>query len=142
MSAAVSPNVISSTNRRQGRNRQLVLDALERARKPLGAYELLEILREDGLRAPLQIYRALNQLINDGTVHKIESLSSYALCTGLECGNHGHAAFAICRACGRASEFHDAELDRVLRRLARKDGFQAIATTVELSGMCESCTHG
>ncbi|MBD0415137.1 transcriptional repressor [Tianweitania sp. Rool2] len=142
MTATVAPNVISSTNRRHGRNRQLVLDALERAQKPLGAYELLELLREDGLRAPLQIYRALDQLIGDGTVHKIESLSAYALCTGLECGNHGHAAFAICRACGRTSEFHDPELHRVLRLLARKEGFRTTATTIELSGLCESCAHG
>lgn len=142
MTAAVTPTEIASTNRRHGRNRQLVLDALERAQKPLGAYELLELLRDDGLRSPLQIYRALEQLIDDGTVHKIESLSAFAVCTEAECSDHGHAAFAICRACGRTSEFHDAALDRVLRRLARKEGFRTTATTVELSGLCESCTHG
>lgn len=134
--------MIASANRRYGRNRQLVLNALERAQRPMGAYELLELLREDGLRAPLQVYRALDQLIDDGTVHKIESLSAYALCTGLECSDHGHAAFAICRACGRTSEFHDAALDRVLRRLARKEGFRTSATTVELLGLCESCARG
>ncbi|WP_048647092.1 Fur family transcriptional regulator [Nitratireductor soli] len=140
MTAAVT--VIAPANRRHGRNRQLVLDALERAQKPMGAYELLELLRNDGLRSPLQVYRALEQLIDDGTVHKIESLSAFALCTHAECGNHGHAAFAICRACGRTSEFHDAVLDRILRRLARKEGFRTTATTVELSGLCESCANG
>ena len=142
MAAAVTPSVIETSNRRPGRNRQLVLDALKGAQKPLGAYELLELLREDGLRSPLQIYRALEQLIDDGAVHKIESLSAFALCTHAECSDHGHAAFAICRNCGRTSEFHDAALDRVLRRLARKEGFRTSATTVELLGLCESCAHG
>lgn len=106
------------------------------------AYELLELLRQDGLRSPLQIYRALQQLVGDGSVHKIESLSAFALCTHAECGGHGRAAFAICTSCGRTSEFHDAELDRVLRQLAERGGFFTRTTTVELSGLCESCANG
>ncbi|RWD32105.1 MAG: transcriptional repressor [Mesorhizobium sp.] len=130
------------TNRRHGRNRQLVLDALAQAQRPMGAYELLAVLREEGLRSPLQVYRALEQLIDDGSVHKIESLSAFALCTHVECGGHGHAAFAICMKCGRADEFHDIALERVLRQLAKREGFRTRATTVELSGLCESCAHG
>lgn len=108
----------------------------------MGAYELLECLRQQGLRSPLQVYRALEQLMDDGAVHKIESLSAFALCTQAECGGRGHAAFAICTECGRTSEFHDGELDRVLRQLAKREGFRTRATTVELSGLCESCAHG
>lgn len=130
------------TNRRHGHNRQLVLDALAQAQKPMGAYELLALLREEGLRSPLQVYRALEQLIEDGSVHRIESLSAFALCTHAECSGDCHAAFAICNKCGRTSEFHDAALERVLRRLAKREGFRISATTVELSGLCEACAHG
>lgn len=130
------------TNRRHGHNRQLVLDALAQAQKPMGAYELLALLREEGLRSPLQVYRALEQLIEDGSVHRIESLSAFALCTHAECSGDRHAAFAICKKCGRTSEFHDAALERVLRRLAKREGFRISATTVELSGLCEACAHG
>ncbi|RUV40244.1 transcriptional repressor [Mesorhizobium sp. M1A.T.Ca.IN.004.03.1.1] len=131
-----------ATNRRHGRNRQLVLEALGQGQRPMSAYELLELLREDGLRSPLQVYRALEQLIEDGTAHKIESLSAFALCTRAECGTDGHAIFAICKKCGRAEEFHDHALERVLRRLATREGFRTKATTVELSGLCETCAHG
>jgi Fur family zinc uptake transcriptional regulator len=119
-----------------------VFDALAQAQKPMSAYELLELLRGDGLRSPLQVYRALDQLVEDGSAHKIESLSAFALCTHAECSDHGQAAFAICKSCGRTSEFHDPALDRVLRHLATKNGFRTAATTVELSGLCESCAHG
>lgn len=107
----------------------------------MSAYELLELLREDGLRSPLQVYRALEQLVEDGTAHKIESLSAFALCTRA-CGTDGRAIFAICTKCGRAEEFHDHALERVLRRLASREGFRTTATTVELSGLCETCAHG
>ncbi|MCO5145690.1 MAG: transcriptional repressor [Aquamicrobium sp.] len=126
-----------ATNRRRGRNRQLVLDVLERATRPMRAYELLELLREDGFRAPLQVYRALEQLIADGAVRKIESLSAFALCAQGE----SRAAFAICSACGHARAFHDPALDRALRRPAGRAGFTATAATVELSGLCERCAH-
>jgi hypothetical protein len=51
-----------------------------------------------------------------GLVHRIESLSAFALYVHSECGTHGRAAFAICANCGRASEVHDPALERVLRR--------------------------
>ncbi|WP_292541056.1 Fur family transcriptional regulator [Mesorhizobium sp.] len=107
----------------------------------MGAYELLGLLRQEGLRSPLQIYRALDRLVEQGLVHRIESLSAFALCVHSECGTHGRAAFAICANCGRASEVHDLALERVLRRIARRQGFQTNSATVELSGLCEACAH-
>ncbi|WP_292651424.1 hypothetical protein [Mesorhizobium sp.] len=66
--------------RMPGRNQQLVLDALTRSDRPMGAYELLGLLRQEGLRSPLQIYHALDRLIEEGLIHRIESLSAFALC--------------------------------------------------------------
>lgn len=86
------------------RNQQLVLGALARSERPMGAYELLELLRQEGLRSPLQIYRALDRLIEEGLVHRIESLSAFALCVHSEC-THGRAAFAICANCGGQVRF-------------------------------------
>lgn len=103
------------------------------------AYELLELLREHGLRAPLQIYRALDGLIEEGAVHKIESLSAFAVCIHAGCEGDGHALFAICTRCGSADEFQDPALERALRRVARRQGFNTSSATVELSGLCETC---
>ena len=55
------------------RNQALVLDRLEKAEGPLSAYALLDQLREEGLRAPLQVYRALDGLMQAGHVHRLES---------------------------------------------------------------------
>ena len=43
------------------KNQSLVLKALRKAKQPVGAYEILDQLREHGLKAPLQIYRTLDQ---------------------------------------------------------------------------------
>jgi Fur family zinc uptake transcriptional regulator len=107
----------------------------------MGACELIELLRQEGLRSPLQVCRALEQLIEDGAVHKIESLSAFALCTHASCSSDGYAAFAIGTKCGRANKFHDVALERALRRLVERADFRTRATTVELSGLCEVCAH-
>jgi Fur family zinc uptake transcriptional regulator len=127
--------------RAPGRNQQLVLDALSQARKPLSAYDLLNLLRDDGLRSPLQIYRALERLIAIGSVHKIESTSTFAMCSHGNCGAQGHAVFAICTRCGETLELHDPELDHLLRDLSSRHGFSTRSTVVELSGLCQSCTR-
>lgn len=127
--------------RRNGRNRKLVLDALRAAERPLGAYELLGQLRSEGLRSPLQVYRALHSLIAEGSVHKIESVSAYTLCKEKQHACGGLVVFAICSNCGQASESRDPALDRLMERLARQQGFKVQGTTVELSGLCEACTH-
>jgi len=41
-------------------NRRRVAETLRTARAPLGAYSILERLQECSVRAPLQVYRALD----------------------------------------------------------------------------------
>jgi Fur family zinc uptake transcriptional regulator len=42
------------------RNEALVYEFLESHGKPASAYGILDALRQDGLKAPLQVYRALS----------------------------------------------------------------------------------
>lgn len=125
---------------RHGRNQRLVLDALRQTDKPVGAYDLLRQLRGEGFCSPVQVYRALDQLIAEGIVHKIESVSAYALCTHTDCRRRGHAVFAVCARCGQATEAHDSSLARLLAEIALKQGFRIEGATVELSGLCETCS--
>jgi len=55
------------------RNQSLVLDVLLDEKGPLSAYAILDRLRDKGLKAPLQIYRALDKLTQIGRVHRLES---------------------------------------------------------------------
>ena len=61
------------------KNQTLVLGCFKQALRPLGAYTLLESLQKKGIKAPLQVYRTLNQLADKGMIHKIESLNAWTL---------------------------------------------------------------
>lgn len=124
------------------KNQALVFDALTRAEGPMSAYTILDKLRDHGFRAPLQVYRALEKLLELGLVHRLESLNSFVACshtTEACCRHHGTVAFAICESCGQVSEFHDHAIDERLASFARLKGFKAEKTTIELRGLCSAC---
>ena len=55
------------------KNQQVVLDIIEKAKEPLKAYSILFNVQKKGIKAPQQIYRALDKLIEIGKIHKVES---------------------------------------------------------------------
>ena len=124
------------------KNQSLVFHALEGAEKPLGAYDLLDALRAAGFRSPLQVYRALDKLVDLGLVHRLESLNAFvacAHCDGKPADRHESAAFTICSACGKVCEVNDKGLTRQLMQIAADAGFLLERSTVELRGMCAEC---
>ena len=121
------------------KNQALVFDALSASAAPLSAYGILDHLRDKGFRAPLQVYRALDKLVEMGAAHRLESLNAFVACRHPDCEGHETAAFAICETCGQVRELNDAHLAHHLRDLAGKDGFVVRKSTVELRGTCATC---
>ena len=68
------------------KNQTLVLSVLEESSIPLSAYTILERLGEHGLRAPPQVYRALDKLLDLGLAHKLASMNSFLACQHTQCG--------------------------------------------------------
>ena len=124
------------------RNQSLVLQALNAAKTPLSAYAILDALRADGLRAPLQIYRALDKLIVLGFVHRLESLNAFVACQHIGCDGADSVAFAICGSCGKVDELQDSQLSAELNSVSAKTGFVLAHSIVELRGTCANCTAG
>lgn len=125
------------------KNDALVYGALRKADQPLSAYDLLDQLRDQGLRAPVQIYRALDRLLGQGMAHRLESLNAFVACCHSDGHNHGEdggqIAFAICEDCGKVTEFSDPALEQRLDAWARQHHFQPARTTIELRGHCVDC---
>lgn len=122
------------------KNQALVFSALSRADGPLSAYSILDRLRDQGFRAPLQVYRALDKLLALGLVHRLESLNAFVACSHPdECHVHGITAFAICEKCGQVTEFSDTEIEHRLAGWASASGFQPKKTTIEIRGLCRDC---
>ena len=122
------------------RNQHLVLDALTGATGPLSAYGILDQVRGDGIKAPLQIYRALDKLVEMGLAHRLESLNAFVACAhSTEHHTGGLAAFAICERCGRVDEFADAVVEQGLAAWSAGTGFRTQRTTIEIRGHCKDC---
>jgi Fur family zinc uptake transcriptional regulator len=121
------------------RNQELVLGTLAHANGPLSAYDILDQLRGDGLRAPLQVYRALEKLTERGLTHRLESLNAFVCCADAHCHETGTIAFAICEECGKVEEFAERAVEQKLRGWSKSSGFRPNAITIELRGLCKAC---
>ncbi|MEM9169787.1 MAG: hypothetical protein AAGC56_09040 [Pseudomonadota bacterium] len=82
------------------RNEGLVHAALETAGRPMKAYELLDLLHDAGLRAPMTIYRALEGLQAKGYAQKVVSQNAF-VCVDRGARQH-FRAIVTCRRCGDA----------------------------------------
>ena len=83
------------------RNEIAVLAHLKSAARPMKAYELLEDLRTHGLKAPMTIYRALDQLMRRRLVRKIVSVNAFL---AIDPNGPRAGAYVICRVCGSTTE--------------------------------------
>ena len=54
------------------KNQQIVLDYIEKVNEPIKAYSILHNVQKKGIKAPLQVYRALDKLVEIGKIAKIQ----------------------------------------------------------------------
>ena len=119
--------------------RRQVLQALLSSHRPLGAYEVIDELAKAMPRpAPITVYRALDFLMENGLVHRIESRNAYLACA------HDHdaaamVAFLICDQCGSVGEIPANLVAQGVNAAARASGFAPKMSVVEIAGTCAHC---
>lgn len=118
--------------------RRRVLELVWRGHAPVGAYEILEALRAEGRGAqPPTVYRALDFLIEQGLVHRIESRNAFIGCTR-PAERHSYQ-FLICRNCGSVAELANPRIAKAIEAGAAAEGFATARSTVEIEGQCAEC---
>ena len=121
--------------------RRRVFELVWQHHRPVGAYELLDQLRDEGRSAaPPTVYRALAFLLTTGLIHRLESLNAYIGCS--EPGQDHAAQFLICRDCRAVGEIDDLEIIGLVSRRADDKGFIADHQIIEVMGVCPSCNPG
>ncbi len=119
--------------------RRKVLEILLHKNTAIGAYEILDLLREAGFKnQPPVAYRALDFLVQNGFAHKIEQLNSFIGCT--HPGKDHSPAFMICRKCDSVSEEEALTRNFSVSQIASKAGFTVEKAVIEARGLCHSCT--
>lgn len=125
------------------KNQQAVLNCLEKKKRAMTAYDILDEVRDQGIRAPVQVYRALERLTELSLVHRIESMNAFIACAhhhdAQDQDHTGAVAFAICDDCGEVSEISVPRAEKTLGALAGDSGFVTERAVVELRGHCETC---
>ncbi|MFK7854946.1 MAG: transcriptional repressor [Granulosicoccus sp.] len=118
--------------------RRQVLEILLQEHVALGAYDILEHLRKAGFKSqPPVAYRALDFLVTNGFVHKVERLNAFIACSYP--GKSHSPAFMICRNCDVVAETCSTPAKGTLGAAARSAGFRIERTVVEAEGLCPAC---
>jgi Fur family zinc uptake transcriptional regulator len=118
-----------------------VLELIAASERPVKAYDLLDRLKDDrGNAAPPTVYRALDFLLENAFIHKLESINAYVGCHHPSVAHH--VPFLICDACESATEICDERVARLLGEQAKALGFRARAQTLEVHGRCRRCSGG
>ncbi|MCC6921400.1 MAG: transcriptional repressor [Alphaproteobacteria bacterium] len=119
-------------------SRARVLEIVAESHKPVGAYDILQRLAgERGRAAPPTVYRALAFLVDQGFVHRIDSLNAFVACFDPERAHD--AGFLICEKCRTVQEVADPALGAAVKSAVAASGFRPRRVVVEISGLCAEC---
>ena len=121
------------------KNQQIVLEIIEKAKEPLKAYSILFSVQKRGIKAPPQVYRALDRLIKLGKIHKIESKNAFIACHNSSCQVAKATAFSICEICENVTEISSAGLSKYLANFQDETGMRYNKYNLEFFGLCKKC---
>lgn len=119
--------------------RRRILEQILRTDGVIKAYDLIHALSSDDRSIkPPTVYRTLAFLLEQGLIHRIESLNGFVACS--HPGERHESALMICDGCGQILEFHTPDpASQALNEAARDAGFAIETRTVELHGLCRDC---
>ena len=122
------------------KNQQIIFDLINKSSEPLKAYTILFNVQKKGIKAPPQVYRALDKLVEAGKIHKIESRKAFVACKNSNCQISKATAFSICESCEEVSEISDSKLSKYLKNFQDKAGMKFNKYNLEFFGLCKKCS--
>ncbi len=129
---------LNSKNLKLTKGRKAVLQEMSHHRGHLEVEDLLYSLkRKKRSTSRATVYRTLELLVDSGIVRKVDlghGHSHYELVLG-----HAHHEHMICLGCGKVIEFSDEAIERVLKKLCGKTGFEHTFHHFEIFGYCGKC---
>ena len=120
--------------------RRQVLDLVLAHDGVVKAYQILTDLQQArGSAAPPTVYRALEFLVEQGILHRVEALNGYVVCRHLDCAHP--SVILTCRDCGKVDEMAADEGFMALRQLCAAHGFDMEEQQLLLNGRCVQCSE-
>ena len=119
------------------KNQKIIFDLIDKSAEPMKAYAILFNVQKKGIKAPLQVYRALDKLVELGKIHKIESINSFIICNNSNCASN--TAFTICERCGKVKEIKNKYLTDGVSDLVKDNQLEITRYNLEFYVLCKSC---
>jgi Fur family zinc uptake transcriptional regulator len=118
--------------------RRKVLELLLRQGRSVKAYDLLESMRaiHPGA-APPTVYRALEFLMEEGLVHRLDAVNAWIACH--DAGGAPHDLLVVCTSCGAVAEVNDPGMSRQLAERVARTGFALNSHETEIRALCPAC---
>lgn len=119
--------------------RHQVLELIWDSHKAVKAYDLLDKLKPlQAAAKPATIYRALDFLIEQGLIHRVESLNAFVGCS---CSGHQHELLLlICKHCNEVEERPAPKVMEALVQEFYQAGFIPHSKAIEAQGICSKCS--
>ena len=126
---------------RRGGGRAAVIDLLDAQECALSAQEIEDQLKTgERTVGRATVYRVIDELVELGLLGRVELGDGIARFERVfPEGAHHHHHF-VCSNCEKLVPFEDEELERVLRRVARREGLVMESHEVTLRGRCPDCS--
>ncbi|WP_347986029.1 transcriptional repressor [Methylomonas sp. AM2-LC] len=119
--------------------RRQVLELIWESHRAIKAYDLLDRIKpKAGTAKPATVYRALDFLMEQGLIHKVESLNAFIGCSYSE---HQHQQLLL--TCTQCQEVEERPADEVMEAIAKeleRAAFIIHHKAIEIHGICGRCT--
>ncbi|SAI67197.1 cation uptake regulatory protein [Bordetella ansorpii] len=135
---ALAETLCAERGRRLTPIRRKVLELLLRHGRSLKAYELLEAMRavHPGA-APPTVYRALDFLMEEGLVHRLDAVNAWSACH--DAAGAPHDLLVVCTRCGAVAELSDPVMSRQLAERVARTGYALATHETEIRALCPQC---
>lgn len=137
---AETPRLTPAVGVRLTRQRQIVLDLIDKTGRHLDAESLYRLAREkDPKLNRVTVYRTLKLLKEGGLVDELDLMHQAGEQHFYETRRKQEHAHVICLGCGKVEEFFGEPLQRLRRQIESHFGFQILLARTEVGGYCSHC---
>lgn len=140
VAAESSRDVLSERGVRFTRQRQILLDLIDKSGDHLDAERLYRMAQEaDPKLNRVTVYRTLKLLKEGGLVDELDLMHQAGEQHFYETRRKQEHAHVICLSCGKVEEYFGDPLQKLRRQIEADFGFQIVLARTEVGGYCSHC---
>jgi len=138
--ATTASKTVAKNGVRLTRQRQILLDLIDKTGQHLDAERLYQMAKErDPKLNRVTVYRTLKLLKMGGLVDELDLMHQSGEQHFYETRRKQEHAHVICLSCGKVEEFFGEPLQKLRRQIESHFGFQVVLARTEVGGYCSHC---